>query len=303
MKSFKRVVLTSVVMVSVIAGLVVSQQGTYNEYVEQLQNGFVDWGKGVIRATGSGAPSNDPKLNLAQRRLGAERAALADAYRNLLEAVKGVRVDSETLVENFVVSSDKIRTQVNGFVRGARIVPNESGERYTYLSDGSVEVILEMPLYGPTNSISSVIVPEKIQAASAQPAPRVEVVPQQAPPATSGIVTGLVVDAKGLGVRPAMSPKIITRDGREVYGSAYVDKDWAVKQGMAGYVKDLDGAMKNSRIADGNGNMNPLVVKGVRASGNRSSDIEIADNDAQRILSLDANLSFLKQTRVLIVID
>jgi len=81
MKSFKRVVLTSVVMVSVIAGLVVSQQGTYNEYVEQLQNGFVDWGKGVIRATGSGAPSNDPKLNLAQRRLGAERALLRRRVR------------------------------------------------------------------------------------------------------------------------------------------------------------------------------------------------------------------------------
>ena len=302
MKRFKWAVIVSVVMIGATAGLGVGQQQVYNDYVEQLQNGSIDWGRGVIRATGSGAPSNDAKLNTAQRRLGAERAALADAYRNILEAIKGVRVDSETLVENFVVESDRIRTQVNGFVRGARFVPNEDGEKYTYLSDGSIEITLEMPLFGPSRTVSSVIVPEQIQAAALKPAPRVQVDSARTPD-TSGIITGLVIDARGLGVRPAMSPKIITRDGREVYGSAYVDRDWAIKQGMAGYVKDLDSAMKNRRIMDNNNNVNPLVVKGVRASGNRSSDIEVTDDDAQRILKLDSNLKFLKQTRVLIVVD
>ena len=303
MKWFRWSVIGSVVLILATTGIAFSQQEVYNDYVEQLQNGSINWGKGTISATGSGAPSNDAKLNMAQRRLGAERAAMADAYRNILEAIKGVRVDSETLVENFVVESDRIRTQVNGFVRGARIVLNEDGEKYTYLSDGSVEVTLEMPLYAPTRSVSAVIVPKQIQAASARPSPRVQVAPANTPDNTSGIITGLVVDARGLGVRPAMSPKLITRDGREVYGSAYVNKDWAIKQGMAGYIKDLESASGNKRIMDNNGNINPLVVKGIGVTGNRSSDIEITDDDAQRILRLDNNLNFLKQTRVLIVID
>jgi len=45
----------------------------------------------VILAKGSGAPPKEAK-NIAQARLMAERAALSDARRNLVEVLKGVRV-------------------------------------------------------------------------------------------------------------------------------------------------------------------------------------------------------------------
>jgi hypothetical protein len=60
--------------------------------------GKVDWTTGVLTAVGIGAPPAQP-ANAAQARAMAERAAQVVAYRNMLEAVKGVRVDSTTTVE------------------------------------------------------------------------------------------------------------------------------------------------------------------------------------------------------------
>ena len=55
-----------------------------DEVIEKVGSGYINWSSNIIRVTGSGAP--DPEAsNLAQARLGAERVAKMDAYRNLLE--------------------------------------------------------------------------------------------------------------------------------------------------------------------------------------------------------------------------
>src|SRR5512139_3481392 len=106
--------------------------------VETVGPGSVNWTSGEVYATGVGALLPNA-ANPAQARAMAERAAQLVAYRNLLEVVKGVRVDSDTVVENFMARSDIIRTKVDGIVRGARLVKKH------YLSDGSVEVLVAMP--------------------------------------------------------------------------------------------------------------------------------------------------------------
>jgi hypothetical protein len=99
-----------------------------------------EWATRVIRVTGSGvAPESG---SVAQKKLMAKRAAQVDAYRNLAEQIKGVRIDAETTVENFMTKDDVIRTNVNTFIRGAKVV----GVRY--LSDGTCEVDIALPLDG-----------------------------------------------------------------------------------------------------------------------------------------------------------
>jgi hypothetical protein len=108
----------------------------------------------------------------------------------------------------------------------------------------------------------------------------------------------LVIDSRGLSVRPAMAPKLLDEDGREVYGSAFVSQEWATKYGIVGYVKDLDSAKKNDRVT-----ANPLVVKALKNSGSGESDLVISNADAQALKDVSKNLSFLEQCRVLIVVD
>ena len=63
-----------------------------------------------------------------------------------METIKGVRIDSQTLVVNSMTESDVIRTQVQGIIQGARVVNTK------YLSDGAVEVAVEIPLTGSLTS-------------------------------------------------------------------------------------------------------------------------------------------------------
>jgi outer membrane protein FlgP len=96
-------------------------------------------GPPVIRVTGVGAPPPlRPGVPPGQVRLLAERAAKADAYRNLLERVKGVRIEGETTVHDFVAQNDVIRTRVDGVLRGAREISSR------IMPDKSYEVVLEV---------------------------------------------------------------------------------------------------------------------------------------------------------------
>jgi len=251
---------------------------------QMIGNGEVNWAEQTIRATGSGAPNPDAP-NIAAARLGAERAAKADALRNILETVKGVRIDSETLVVNAMTQNDVIRTRVQGMVRGAQVVNTR------YLSDGAVEVTVEIRMANPaspTDTLAATVLPPQTMGTQTQNIPK----------AGNPVFTGVIFDARGLGIRPAMSPKIVDEDGREVYGSAFVSQEWAAKFGIVGYAKDLEASRKNDRVA-----ANPLVVKGTKVSGAGGCDLVISNADAQGMRDMSKNLSFLEQCRVLIVVD
>lgn len=92
-----------------------------------------------IRAKGAGVPPARA-INTAQARLMAERAAVVDGYRNLLEQAYGLQVTGSTTVRDFATQSDTIRTQVDAFVRGAKVVDTR------YVEDGAVETEMEITL-------------------------------------------------------------------------------------------------------------------------------------------------------------
>src|SRR5579871_5024752 len=67
----------------------------------------VNWEGQVVKASGQGAPDMRAS-SPAQARLGAERAAKLDAFRNLLEQVKGVQLSAGKTVGD-QMAKDEIR--------------------------------------------------------------------------------------------------------------------------------------------------------------------------------------------------
>jgi hypothetical protein len=111
------------------------------------------------------------------------------------------------------------------------------------------------------------------------------------------VYTGLIFDAQRLAFTPSASVKVLDEDGREVYGSAYVSKDWAEKQGIVSYVKDMDQAKANQRVAG-----NPLVIKAIKVTGPNNKDLVISNDDARRIRDLAKHLNFLDAAKVVIIV-
>ena len=254
--------------------------------VAQLENGSVDYSAQAINSIGIGfVPTN--AVNAGQARRMALRIAKQDALRQLIEIVNGVTLTSETTMSGAMVD-DVINTKVRGFIRGARQVGQPK-----YLSDTSVEVEFTVPMTG----ISDIILPPITVAAA--PVNNTGVGgTAAAPTATTGGVSGLIIDARGLKARPAMAPRILDQNGNAIYGPGKYDRKYAVSNGVAGYSKTLEAAQKDPRVTG-----NPLVIKGVAISGTNRTDIVVSNSDVSRIDVADRNGNVLKDCRVLILLD
>ena len=283
----------------------------------------MDWsGDSKITVQGMGvAPSYAVYAILA--RMLARRAAVVDAYRQLAEMVKGVNVDSETTVENMMVTSDVTKTKVTALIQGARIVSEQA------IDGGGYAVTMEMSVFGASNSLATAVLPTNTVPTSF-PAPdasvpastpsSVQVNVQVTPgttqtPATTipsvttpshqgssaaaapagqaiGGYTGLIVDCRGLGLKPVMSPVIKNANGEPIYGYKNLDSATVIANGMASYTTDLS---KASRAGS-----KPLVVKAVGLDNHNGNPI-LSVADANRVLIENGASGFLDRTNVVFV--
>jgi len=280
-----------------IVGALIAQDDFIGDVFE---NGSVNYGDRTIQAIGIGfIPEN--VINAGQARRSAMRIAKQDALRQLIEIVNGVNVTSETTVSG-AMFDDVIKTQVQGAIRGARQIGDPK-----YLSDTSVEVTYEVKMA----DISRVLLPmaekaptlkfEDVTISGGGTSTGSNTVDQasstEAGP-TSGGVTGIIIDGTGLGLRPAMSPRIINQSGSVVYGPGQYSRDYAASNGVVGYAKSMDQAKADPRVQG-----NPLVIRGSSVSGSSGADMVISNVDAGRGARADGTAGLLGNCRVMFVLD
>ena len=253
---------------------------------ETFDRGSIDYNGRKVQATGIGyIPQN--VINAGQARRAALRIAKQDALRQLVEIVNGVTLTSETTMSG-AMFDDVIKTQVQGVIRGAFQVGDPK-----YLSDTSIEVVYEVPMAG----ISEVMIPPTGFLDPFAPTAAAPTDAADADAPTTGAITGLIIDCTGLGIRPAMSPQILDQNGGIVYGPSNYTREYAVKNGVAGYAKGLDAGKADDRVKG-----NPLVIKAVAVSGSNNVDVVIGNSDIMRIRSANSSYGILKDCRVLIVL-
>ena len=224
------------------------------------------------------------------------RAAIVDGYRNIAENIKGVNIDSTTTVEQAMVTSDMVTTKVQAFIRGARIVSERA-------INGGYEVTMTVDMYG-TNSLAAAVMPKPTIKEPFPEAGSYKAVtgPAAADPSgraafnttVDGTYTGLIVDCRGYGLKPVMSPVIRMESGQPIYGYKNLDYDKVVHYGMASY-------SKGDRNLERAGS-HPLVVKALYLSDDNASPI-ISTLDADKILMENKASHFLDNCNVVFVRD
>lgn len=60
--------------------------------------------------------------------------AKSDAFRNAISQVVGMYVSSDTVVENYVTTSDKIKSKVEGFIKGSKLIKENKKDGLVYLT-------------------------------------------------------------------------------------------------------------------------------------------------------------------------
>jgi hypothetical protein len=216
--------------------------------------------------TGAGAP--DLKASTpAQARLGAETAAKLDAFRNLLAQAKGLRISADKTVGD-AMASDEIKAKVEGVIHGYKITARR------YFSDSGVEMDVEVPL----SALTELVAPASDAHAQLNTAGEAK-------------NTGLVVDARGLKLEKALSPRLLDDAGKSVYGIDTLSDDARKSKGVASYFATLDAAKKSLLVGD-----KPLVIKASKVQG---TDLVLSAEDLKRLS--ESNNAYLAEGRVAIV--
>ena len=233
------------------------------------------WATETVTATGNGfSPSGVDNPN--RKEMLAKHAAKIDAYRKLAEKASGIHI----------TATDKVaKGEIDAIINGAKIV----SEKYDELS-GCYTVVMEVPLYGVSNSISSVAFKESQKKIIAD---------SQASNLTNGEYTGLIVDCSDLTdadkntLNPVLAPKIKSSDDKEVYSSDDVSYNELVEKGMVSYA-DREHANK-SRAGD-----RPLIVKAAGLTDNNTTPI-LTPLDRDKVMQANLNSHFLNKGAVVLV--
>lgn len=265
-----------------------------SKVIEPIAGGEINWKTGMITVTGEGAPPMKT-INIAQARAMAKRAAIADAYRKLAEVVNGVRVDAQTVVENYTSNNDEVRIKVQALIKGVAI-----GD-LKYLKDGSVKIQVSLPLYG-RESLGEIIYPAEVAEGSQIPNQGEESGNDSLPAATEGTTgtTGLIVDVSDTEFMPAMCPKVVSDKGEIVYlGPEDFDVNQVIEEGVSGFAETVAEAKADvERVGT-----NPLLIKAQGVKGAYKADAIISSDDANKVLSDKALKEHLKKCRVVFVVS
>lgn len=217
--------------------------------------GEIDWTRRVLIGHGQGAPDlNAPSVAVA--RLGAERAAKLDAYRNALETLKGMELQSGGSVGTLLQNDQTLTSRVDGKLKGVKPIKTH------YFSDGGVSLDIEVPLDELPPEIAKVVkVPAGVAplagaggaATAPQGQPQGDVIVQEAQ-GQAAVLNGdkpaarekAIEDALRHAVEMAVGTKVTSRsevqdfqskmDQVLTHSQGFVKKYEIIKEGMDGDV-------------------------------------------------------------------
>lgn len=253
-----------------------------------------DYEQGVVYATGTGIIDYGGAIGSEDL---AREAAIIDAQRNLVGAVEGARIDSESTVEMKRLRSDTITRKISGVVRYAVIVDegvSKSGQSYY--------VKMVAPIWGK-NSVAEAVFDDLPKTPAPLPQVTQPTIPQpEVKKVQTAGYTGVIIDAQGFDLEPCMSPVIYDSNGRAIYGVKNINADFAINRGMVSYARGMGETQYGSKQRAG---YNPLVIRAIGVRGGNNSvnrvNVVVTPEDGDRILLANKQTHFLEDCAVVFV--
>ncbi len=113
--------------------------------------------------------------------------------------------------------------------------------------------------------------------------------------ASPTLYTSLIVDTRGLKIRPNLLPSIYNESGLEIYGKNFISGQDAVKHLSVSYTYTENEAMKHKKAGQ-----HPFFCAALK---NLNGSPVLSDDDIRKVFSHKKNSAYLKKCRVIFIID
>jgi hypothetical protein len=266
------------------------------DLIEHFNSGQINWTRGLVMANGAITIQDADDKDVTQQ---STDAAFQRAVENVFNTLLQLRIDEQQCGASLFTESRNTRSKIMDMAAASKILHIDRS------SSGGGALYVQMSLYG---GFSQFVLPPDIRQVqpikSLNGTPHGQDLRKQPPGGQQGRAdreryTGLIVDARGTGAKPSLVPLLLNENGAEVFGPAYVSREYAVQYGVCQYIRMTNSAWSAlPRVAP-----KPLVVKGLKTDPPGSCRIVISNTDASKLRGSSSHLEFLKQCRVIIVLD
>lgn len=244
----------------------------------------------ALTVKGEGRAPDDKSLSRAERGRYAMAAAKATAEARLTVAIGEIRLKGETTLAQSADRDDKIRQSIERAVASAKV----TARRYDPVRDVGT-IFLKLTMDGPGGAMS-ILAPEVASAGLyADEAPPFS--PARPVTAPDAPADGLIIDASGLGLQPAMQNRIVAGDDSVLFSPGSVPSEILASKGVGDYT---DTVGKAKAILARHGSRNPMVVRASQVV--RTTDARVSDADAAGIFSSNQRTQFLESAHVVFVL-
>ncbi|NDV19786.1 hypothetical protein GO013_10175 [Pseudodesulfovibrio sp. JC047] len=263
----------------------------FQGYVQHVgEGGAIAWGSGELSVVQSVEKKDDevtPYTPLAIRK------AVSKARRLLLDMVLSTRINAKRTVSSALANDRLLASQVRGLVH------NSLFRGPSHLdTEGSVQVSERF-----RGKLAELIFPTTIQFQSGIP-PKLSTYMEQSETELEAVgsaitgYSGLVIDARGMRLTPALAPNVYGQDGLGVYGAFLVSRANAVNKGVVAYANTSDLTVLRERVGN-----NPLRVKAVSAYGSWRTDVVIESSMASLVRAVLKAGNIVENCAVVILVD
>jgi len=243
------------------------------------------------------AVGNPAHATPAQREMQAKEAAVAVAQQALAQYLNGFSIVSDKLVKDGMMRYHSIRTAVSATLRNVQVVY----QAYDAEQDKAIAIV-KLGLHGPDGFATELYKSLAQNKGFQKQAYLVDGKPAKkfAGPAekVSGHYDGLIIDASGLNLKPALFNRILTASDELLYDPTRLSQQNLAAYGSGKYADSVE----NARLAlQSRGVKEPLVIKAVDVAN--GSDLRVDEDDAVQIFSANQKGKFLTAAKVAFVVN
>lgn len=246
----------------------------------------VDWINGLIISTGSSSMAIDEhgspvdmetgkQLSISKARTISYERAKEKALFEAIKLIGEIQVDTEKKIKELVLNDQTVRKNIPEAI--------ESYSRYKEKPSGYLTSSCELSF-----SLGYLLTAINYTFPG-------DSFPERNDIDISTLYSSLIVDVRGLGIKPMLLPTIVNENGLEVYSKNFINPSDAVKYNTVSYVFSEKEALKHKKAGK-----HPLITAALK---NLNGNPVVSDNDLKKIFSNKKNIEYLNKCRVIFIID